>query len=191
MPFLKQFFTLAACRLYVERQYIPGSHEQSLDPALLNDVQQRIGRLRPDSERAWGQMPISLMLSHCTAGLQMAMGVINPRPAFFPGSVIGRIIRPLVLATISRCGVTRPPSQNSSRRSQLKTGSTGSETNLPRPSRDSLRWANRAARDIHILSLGRLSHTNGPSSCTNTLTITCRSLVSSWSAAAPRGLVVP
>ncbi len=66
------------------------------DPALLKDVKQRISRLRPDSERKWGQMTINQMLLHCTAGLQMAMGVINPRRASFPGNVIGVLIKPLV-----------------------------------------------------------------------------------------------
>ena len=66
------------------------------DPVLLKDTHQRIICLRPDSERQWGQLPITQMLSHCTAGLHMAMGVINPRRAPFPNIVIGLLIKPIV-----------------------------------------------------------------------------------------------
>ncbi len=62
------------------------------DPALVEDVKQRIMRLRPGSERRWGKLPVALVLAHCTSGLQMAMGVINPRRVSFPGNVIGLLI---------------------------------------------------------------------------------------------------
>jgi hypothetical protein len=66
------------------------------DPAVGEDIKQRVMRLRPDSERRWGKLPVAPVLAHCTSGLQMAMGVINPRRAPFPGNVIGRLIKPLV-----------------------------------------------------------------------------------------------
>jgi hypothetical protein len=66
------------------------------DLALVEDVKQRIMCLRPDSERRWGQMPLAHMLAHCTSGLQMAMGTINPKRAPFPANVIGLLIKPLV-----------------------------------------------------------------------------------------------
>ncbi len=66
------------------------------DPATVEDVKQRIMRLRPDSERQWGKLPVALVLAHCTSGLQMAMGTINPKRAPFPGNVIGLLIKPLV-----------------------------------------------------------------------------------------------
>jgi Protein of unknown function (DUF1569) len=66
------------------------------DPALVEDVKRRVMRLRPDSERQWGKMPVALVLAHCTCGLQMAMGIIKPKRAPFPASVIGRLIKPLV-----------------------------------------------------------------------------------------------
>ena len=77
------------------------------DPSLLRNVKERINRLRPDSERQWGQLPITQMLSHCTASLQMAMGVIKPRRATFPGNVIGPLIKPMVF------GNDRPMRRNS------------------------------------------------------------------------------
>jgi Protein of unknown function (DUF1569) len=66
------------------------------DPAQVEDVKGRIMRLRPDSERQWGKLPVELVLAHCTSGLQMAMGTIKPKRAPFPGNVIGLLIKPLV-----------------------------------------------------------------------------------------------
>lgn len=67
------------------------------DPILAADMKQRIQRLRPESERQWGSMTLAQTLAHCTSGLQMAMGIINPKRAAFPGNIIGSLIKPLVL----------------------------------------------------------------------------------------------
>ncbi len=53
--------------------------------------------LHPESERQWGNMTLARTLAHCTAGLQMATGVINPQRAPFPASVLGLLIKPLVM----------------------------------------------------------------------------------------------
>lgn len=66
------------------------------DPTLADDIMQRIMRLHPGSERLWGSMAVAQTLAHCTSGIQMATGVINPRRAPFPASVIGLVIKPLV-----------------------------------------------------------------------------------------------
>jgi len=66
------------------------------DPTLVEGVKLRIMRLHPESERRWGKMPLALMLAHCTSGLEMAMGTINPKRARFPANVIGLLIKPLV-----------------------------------------------------------------------------------------------
>ena len=67
------------------------------DPDLAEDTKQRIMRLSPDSQRQWGQMTVAQTLAHCTHGLQMAMGIINPKRAPFPASILGIIIKPLVM----------------------------------------------------------------------------------------------
>ncbi|MFZ0633070.1 MAG: DUF1569 domain-containing protein [Acidobacteriaceae bacterium] len=67
------------------------------DPVVAGDIRERILRLQPESERLWGSMTAAQTLAHCTSGLQMAMGVINPKRASFPASVIGKLIKPLVL----------------------------------------------------------------------------------------------
>src|ERR1700756_2519095 len=53
-------------------------------------------RLHPESERRWGNMTLAQTLAHCTSGIQMATGVINPKRAPFPANVIGLFIKPLV-----------------------------------------------------------------------------------------------
>ena len=66
------------------------------DPTLVEDTKQRIMRLHPESERQWGNMTPAQTLGHCTSGMQMAMGVINPKRASFPANVIGSLIKSLV-----------------------------------------------------------------------------------------------
>ena len=66
------------------------------DPTLAEDIKQRVRRLHPESERRWGNMTLVHTLAHCTSGMQMAMGVINPKRASFPANVIGPLIKPLV-----------------------------------------------------------------------------------------------
>ena len=41
-------------------------------------------------------MAVAQTLAHCTSGLEMAMGVINPKRAAFPANVMGLLIKPLV-----------------------------------------------------------------------------------------------
>ena len=67
------------------------------DPALADDVKRRILSLRAESKPQWGKMTVAQTLSHCTCGIQMATGVINPRRAPFPGNVLGLLIKPLAL----------------------------------------------------------------------------------------------
>lgn len=66
------------------------------DPTLTDDIKQRVMRLHPESERRWGSMTVAQTLAHCTSGIQMAMGVINPRRASFPANAFGLLIKPLV-----------------------------------------------------------------------------------------------
>jgi hypothetical protein len=66
------------------------------DPTPVHEIKQRIMRLQPESERQWGSMPLVQTLAHCTSGMQMAMGIINPKRASFPANIIGRLIKPLV-----------------------------------------------------------------------------------------------
>jgi hypothetical protein len=65
-------------------------------PELREDTIRRIRELRADSTRQWGNMTVAQTLAHCTSGLKMAMGVINPKRAPFPAMILGPLIKPLV-----------------------------------------------------------------------------------------------
>lgn len=67
------------------------------DSGLAGDVKRRVMELHPGSERLWGQMSAAQTLAHCTSGLEMAMGVLKPKRAPFPGNLLGVVIKPLVL----------------------------------------------------------------------------------------------
>lgn len=66
------------------------------DSSLAGDTKRRLMELHQDSQRLWGTMTVGQTLAHCTSGLEMAMGVINPKRAPFPASVMGLLIKPLV-----------------------------------------------------------------------------------------------
>ena len=68
------------------------------DSTFADELQQRLMRLRPESQPQWGKMSVAQMLAHCRSGIQMAMGVVNPRRASFPANVIGLMIKPIMLA---------------------------------------------------------------------------------------------
>ena len=86
------------------------------DPTLVDEVKQRIMSLTPESERQWGSMTLAQTLAHCTSGVQMAMGIINPRRASFPANIIGPLIKPLVL------GDDKPLRRNSPSSPELFSG---------------------------------------------------------------------
>lgn len=62
----------------------------------VQEVKERIGHLQPDSARQWGTMTAAQAAAHCAASMEWVVGDRIPRRMFF-GSIIGRIIKPLVL----------------------------------------------------------------------------------------------
>ena len=60
------------------------------EPATKAEVLKRIETMTPQAQRQWGKMDQAQVLAHCCAGLEMAMGIINPKRVF-----IGRLIGPL------------------------------------------------------------------------------------------------
>lgn len=59
------------------------------EPATVDEVKERLARLRPDSERVWGRMSPAQALAHCSESFQMAVGEVNP-PRMLLGRVFGR-----------------------------------------------------------------------------------------------------
>jgi hypothetical protein len=60
------------------------------EPAAVNEIMNRMARLRSDSERQWGQMDVAQMLAHCSAAIGMAEGKVTP-----PRILLGRLLGPL------------------------------------------------------------------------------------------------
>jgi hypothetical protein len=61
----------------------------------VEEVKQRIGRMKPDSERQWGTMNPAQALEHCSRGVETALGDKTP-PRVFIGRILGWIIKPKV-----------------------------------------------------------------------------------------------
>jgi hypothetical protein len=64
--------------------------------ATLEDAKRRIALLRPESERLWGKMSAAQMLAHCSATMEMAVGMTFP-PRRFVGRLVGPIAKKAIL----------------------------------------------------------------------------------------------
>ena len=58
----------------------------------VDEVKERMARLRPDSERLWGKMNPAQTLAHCSAAMEMAVGERTP-PRILIGRVLGRFAK--------------------------------------------------------------------------------------------------
>ena len=65
------------------------------DPARVEEVKQRIARLRSDSPRQWGKMNAPQAVAHCSRGLELALGELRPSRVLL-GRIMGPIIKPKV-----------------------------------------------------------------------------------------------
>jgi hypothetical protein len=74
-----------------------GTVKDLFDSGVAAETKRRVMELQADSQREWGTMSVAQTLAHCTSGLEMAMGVIQPKRAPFPANVMGLLIKPLVL----------------------------------------------------------------------------------------------
>ena len=66
------------------------------EAARVEEVKERILRLRPDSERQWGRTGAAQAVAHCSAGAQLALGDRLP-PQMLLGRILGRLLKPKVL----------------------------------------------------------------------------------------------
>jgi len=60
------------------------------EAATVEEVQERLAQLRPDSERQWGKMNPAQMLAHCSAAINTVTGKNFPRRI-----LLGRLLGPL------------------------------------------------------------------------------------------------
>ncbi len=61
------------------------------DPEAVQQLMNRLGQLKPTSERQWGKMDVAQMMAHCSAGLEMASGKLVAKR-----TLLGRIVGPRV-----------------------------------------------------------------------------------------------
>jgi hypothetical protein len=62
------------------------------EPAMVEEVKERLAQLGPESERQWGKMNPAQMLAHCSAAIEMAMGKVSP-PRILLGRLLGRLAK--------------------------------------------------------------------------------------------------
>ena len=60
----------------------------------VQEVNQRLDKLTPSSQRQWGKMNVGQMLAHCSAALEVAVGDKNPSRIFI-GRIIGSFLKPM------------------------------------------------------------------------------------------------
>jgi Protein of unknown function (DUF1569) len=61
------------------------------------EIQERLGRLRPESERQWGTMSAAQAVAHCCVGMEWAVGDRVPPRMFVGARVMGFLVKPLVM----------------------------------------------------------------------------------------------
>ncbi len=66
------------------------------DPAKANEIKDRLGRLKPDTQPQWGRMNVAQAVEHCSLGMEWAVADTEP-PRMFLSSILGRVIKPFVL----------------------------------------------------------------------------------------------
>jgi len=66
------------------------------EAARVEEVKERMARLKSDSERLWGKMNAAQAVAHCSAGLELALSDRIP-PRLLLGRIIGRMVKPMAL----------------------------------------------------------------------------------------------
>jgi hypothetical protein len=66
------------------------------DKATADEVKARVARLRPESQRQWGKMDVAQAMAHCSAGVEMALGEVNP-PRELMGRILGGFVKSKVI----------------------------------------------------------------------------------------------
>ena len=63
-------------------------------PEAVQELKERLSRLRPDSPRLWGKMTPAQAMAHCTMGMELALGDRRP-PRMLIGRLIGFVVKPM------------------------------------------------------------------------------------------------
>ncbi|MGH9741528.1 MAG: DUF1569 domain-containing protein [Candidatus Acidiferrum sp.] len=66
------------------------------ESARVEEVKERLARLRPETVRQWGKMNVAQAMAHCATAMEWAVGDKRP-PRMFLGRIVGRMVKPKVL----------------------------------------------------------------------------------------------
>ena len=66
------------------------------DSAVANQIETRLKKLEPQSERLWGKMTAPQMLAHCSLSMQWAVGETAPEKGPVVVRLVGRLVKPFV-----------------------------------------------------------------------------------------------
>jgi hypothetical protein len=67
------------------------------EAAIVQEVKERMAKLRPDSERQWGKMSPAQALAHCSGAIEMALGQIPQSPRILLGRLVGPMAKKSLL----------------------------------------------------------------------------------------------
>ena len=68
------------------------SMKNLFERSAVDELNERMSRLTPDSQPLWGKMNVAQALAHCSAGMEMALGERSP-PRIFIGRFLGRFAK--------------------------------------------------------------------------------------------------
>jgi hypothetical protein len=75
---------------------LPPRVKSLFEATTVQEVNERMARLSPESEQQWGKMNPAQMLAHCSATIEMAMGKVSP-PRILIGRLLGRLAKKSVI----------------------------------------------------------------------------------------------
>jgi len=67
------------------------------EPVVLDELNDRLSRLSPESKPQWGKMSVAQMLAHCSGWMEIALGRNSP-PRSLVGYIFGRVAKRSVLS---------------------------------------------------------------------------------------------
>jgi len=80
-------------------------------PAAVEEVKQRIGRLQPDSQRQWGKMNAAQAVAHLSGPMEWAVGDVNP-PRMFAGRILAPLVKSRLLKDETPMGRNAPTAKS-------------------------------------------------------------------------------
>jgi hypothetical protein len=81
------------------------------EPETVEEVKERIARLKPSNQRQWGKMNAAQAVAHCSVPMEWAVGDSFP-PRMFLGRILGPIVKLKVLGDEQPLGRNTPTAKS-------------------------------------------------------------------------------